>query len=109
MLDKCFTVIGILLMLVRNLFILADALNFPCWMRETASWTGLESGSSRIGFFASLSRGYSVSMATAIASASSSHGLQSLHPGFSFEEWNHTGRSFFTLMAKIVWPIPGEL
>ena len=86
LLDRCFTVMGILFMLVRNLFILAEALNLPCWISVTVSWTGLESGNRRIGFLASLSRGYSDSMATAMARASSLHGLHSLHPGLSLEE-----------------------
>ena len=109
LLDRCFTVIGILLIFLRNLFILAEALNLPCWINVTASWTGLESGSSSIAFLASLSRGYSDLMATAIARASSLHGLHSPHPGLSLEEWNCTGRSSLPLMASIVCPMPGEL
>ena len=93
---------GILFMFVRKRFILADVLNLPCWMRRTASCTGLESGRSSTGCLDSLSSGYSVSMATAMARASSSHGDQSLQPGLSLQEWNRTGTSSPPLMAYTV-------
>ena len=61
---KCFTMIGILLMLDKNLFILEEAENFPFFMSSIACWTGLLSGNIIIGCRDSLRRGYSDSIAT---------------------------------------------
>ena len=82
---RCLTEIGILLMLVRNLFIVELALNFPLFISAMASATGLESGSMMIGCLDSRSRGYSVSMAFASDSASTSHGDHQLQASDSLE------------------------
>ena len=73
-------------MFVRNLFILELALNFPLFIREMASATGLESGRMTIGFLDSLSSGYSVSIAFARERASTSQGDHLLHCSDSLEE-----------------------
>ncbi len=100
---------GILLMLVKNLFILELALNFPLFISAMASATGLESGSMMIGCLDSRSSGYSVSMAFASDSASTSHGDHLLQASVSLEEWNLTGSSALSLTANSVCPIPGVL
>ena len=94
--------IGILLMLVRKRFILADVLNLPRWMSRTASCTGFESGRSSAGCCDSLSNGYSDSMTTAMARASNSQGDHSLQLSFSLLEWNLTGRISLPLIANTV-------
>ena len=93
---------GILLILVRNLFILELALNFPLFMSAMASATGLESGSMMIGCLDSHSRGYSVSIAFARDNASTSHGDHLLQDSVSLDEWNLTGSSALSLTANSV-------
>ena len=62
---RCFTDMGILLILDKNLFILDEVENLPFFINLMACWTGLLSGRIIIGWFDSLSRVYSASIAAA--------------------------------------------